>query len=447
MSAETPPNDLGDVATETATITNMDNLAEDAAALSDAATHAVAGYADILVTEAAYIELGLIGIALIVAYLIGWAANVMIQKRLKPILGHSWEWLMKPLALLPSFLSIIALTLVAPIVATYVETPHFTSVAIHVMIAWLVVRSIFILLKTRSIAWLISILITASVVLDIFGLLTPTITLLEGIGFSLGGSDINLLGILKGMVLCVILFWLAFASSRRVETQLRRSSISYNVRELLIKLFKILLFTLAILISLTTVGVDLTALAVFGGALGVGVGFGLQSITSNFISGIILLMEKSLKQGDLIEVGGVQGYVRELNIRSTMIETFGGQEVSVPNETLLSSNLTNYTMNNKRARIEIPIGVAYGSDYALVKELLLQAAHAHPRCMGDPEPACFMREFGDSSVNFLLQFWVEDVIQGCLGPQSDVMFDIARLLEENNISIPFPQRDVRLIQA
>ena len=421
-----------------------ENIAKDAEAISDAASGSVEKYIELFSTQAGYTELGIIAAAAAMAWLAAKIIDWIAHKRFPSLFNEHWSWLMRPLKLLPSLLTILALVLASPVIAAQVEQPHFVGIAIQIATAWLLIKTTFMLVSSKLIAWLLSSVIVMVVTLEAFDLLAPTKQLLSGIGFEIGDGEVTLLGILNGALLCVVLIWLALAGSRRIETQLYRTNLSYNIRELLIKFSKVLLFSIALLASLSVMGVDLTALAVFGGALGVGIGFGLQTITSNFISGIILLLDKSIKQGDLIEVNGVEGYVRRLNIRSTTIETFSGQEVTVPNETLISNNLTNFTMNNRKARIEIPIGVAYGSDYGRAKELLLQAAKSHPRCMEDPKPGCFMREFADSSVNFRLQFWVEDVIEGRLGPQSEVMFEIARLFNENHIEIPFPQRDVNL---
>ena len=440
-------NEINEIETdETAVL--AENLAEDAEAVSEAAVGSIERYISFLKTDAAYTELTMIAVAVFSAWLVGLGINRLIHKKFPALFESEWAWVTHPIKLLPWFFAIISLSFTGPmVIAMQVKEPHFIPIVMQIIVVWLLVKIVLMLVRSRVVAWLLSCLMISFVTLQAFNLLDPTAQLLSGIGFSMGDHEITLLGILQGIVLCVILFWLAHAGSQRVELQLRQSRMEYNIRELLIKFFKILFYTMAVLITFSTMGFDLTALAVFGGALGVGIGFGLQSITSNFISGIILLADKSIKESDLIEIDGVEGYVRKLNIRSTTIETFSGQEVTVPNETLLSNKLTNFTMSNRKARIEIYVGVAYGSDYGLVKELLIQAAQSHPRCMEDPRPGCYMREFADSSVNFRLQFWVADVVEGRLGPQSDVMFEIARLLDENNISIPFPQRDVNLIQA
>ena len=207
----------------------------------------------------------------------------------------------------------------------------------------------------------------------------------------------------------------------------------------------VVVYFLAFLFALGVLGIDLTALTVFSGAVGIGVGFGLQKIASNFISGIILLFEKSVEEGDLVELSdGIAGFVRETGARYTLIETFEGHEVMVPNEDFITNRVTNWTFSNSRGRIDINIGVSYGSDLDKVATLLVEAANGHPRCSQSPAAECFLVDFGDNSVNFTLYFWVDDVIEGRKRPRSDVLFAIWRKFKENDIEIPFPQRDLHI---
>jgi len=182
-------------------------------------------------------------------------------------------------------------------------------------------------------------------------------------------------------------------------------------------------------------GVDLTAFAVFGGALGVGIGLGLQKITSNFVSGITLLVEKSIKLGDLIEVGGVMGWVRALNIRYTLVETHDGRELLIPNEELITTRVTNWTHSNENARIEVKAAVHLDSDVRRVREIMLTAARKHPRALRNPEPLCHLREFSELGLVVVLTFWIPDVKEGRLGPQSDVMLEILDQFRLENIQL------------
>jgi len=214
---------------------------------------------------------------------------------------------------------------------------------------------------------------------------------------------------------------------------------------LVLKLAQIVIYLVAFLVGLDFVGIDLTTLTVFSGAVGIGLGFGLQKIASNFISGLILLMEKSIEEGDLIELSdGTFGYIRRASARYTLVETFDSKEILVPNEDLITSRVVNWTFSNSSARIEIELGVSYDSDIDLAHDLIIAAARENPRCAIAPEPACFLRSFGDSSVNFTLHFWVEDVTLGRWPTQSEVMFSIWRKFKDNGIEIPFPQRDLHI---
>jgi small-conductance mechanosensitive channel len=210
----------------------------------------------------------------------------------------------------------------------------------------------------------------------------------------------------------------------------------------------IIIYSLVGLILLKTFGVDLTTIAVFGGAIGVGIGFGLQKIASNFISGIILIFEKSIEVGDIIEVdsnGMVFGTVKRFSGRYALIESFDGKEILVPNEDFIVGKVTNWTYSNNRARIEINVGVAYGTDLRNAKDIILKCANNYERCLRYPEAECFVTDFGDSDIKFLLFFWVADVSQGRFSPKSEVIMSIWDEFQKAGIKIPFPQREITVV--
>ena len=268
----------------------------------------------------------------------------------------------------------------------------------------------------------------------------------EALTFKAGGFEISAYKVLKSILIMILVFWMAAIVSDFAEKRLSKlRKIRAANRALILKIVHIGIYIVAGLIALDIVGIDLTTLTVFSGALGIGLGFGLQKIASNFISGIILLLEKSVEQDDLVELAdGTFGFVRKASARYTLIETFDGKEILVPNEDLITSRVVNWTFTNSKGRVEIPIGVSYGSDIEKVQELILEAAREHPSCIEDPEPKCYLRNFGDSSVDFILHFWVADVAEGRWVPQSEVMFQIWKKFEKNGIEIPFPQRDLHL---
>lgn len=264
--------------------------------------------------------------------------------------------------------------------------------------------------------------------------------------FRIGDFNFSLYLLLKGTIAVVSIFWLAGLISDFGERALKNiSSVRRSNRDIITKVMQIVIYTICFLIVLDVLGIDLTALTVLGGAVGIGLGFGLQKIASNFVSGIIMLFEKSVEADDLVELSdGTFGTIRKTGARYTLLETYDGKEILIPNEDFVTSRVTNWTYSNTKGRVSIPIGVSYGSDIHKAYDLILEAAKEHPLCISDPEPTCYLREFADSSVNFLLFFWVDDVIKGRYKPQSDVMFAIWDKFKENGIEIPFPQRDVHI---
>jgi small-conductance mechanosensitive channel len=251
---------------------------------------------------------------------------------------------------------------------------------------------------------------------------------------------------LKAIFIITILFWIASLLADISEKKIKNiSKISSSNRTLIAKALQIFIYFITTLIALDFLGIDLTALAVLGGAVGIGIGFGLQKITSNFISGLILLIEKSIEEGDLIELDDATvGFVKHTSARYTLVETFEGRELMIPNEDFITNRVTNWTFSNTKGRIDLDVGVSYGSDLDKVSEILLAAANEHPRCSTNNAAECFLVGFGDSSVNFTLYFWVDDIIEGRKRPRSDVLFSIWRKLKDNNIEIPFPQRDLHI---
>ncbi|HAY45172.1 MAG TPA: mechanosensitive ion channel protein MscS [Gammaproteobacteria bacterium] len=295
---------------------------------------------------------------------------------------------------------------------------------------------------------LLAIVVVAFLAAAFLGYLNPIITFLDSdtLAFQVGETRISAYLVVKALLAITLLFWVAGLFSDLSEKKIKTlRNIKASNRSLITKALQIFIYFIAALIALDVLGIDLTALTVLGGAIGIGIGFGLQKITSNFISGLILLFEKSIEEDDLVELeDGTAGFVRHTGARYTLIETFEGRELMIPNEDFITKRVTNWTFSNTKGRIDIDVGVSYGSDLEKASELILEAANEHPRCSKDTAAECFLVEFGDSSVNFTLFFWVDDIIEGRKRPRSDVLFSIWRKFKENNIEIPFPQRDLHI---
>ncbi|MCG6934320.1 MAG: mechanosensitive ion channel [Proteobacteria bacterium] len=227
---------------------------------------------------------------------------------------------------------------------------------------------------------------------------------------------------------------------------LKKTYLERGTREALVTITGYIYFSIAFLIGLGVAGFDFSSLAIIAGALSVGIGFGLQNIVNNFISGLILLFERPVKTGDWVVVGNTEGYVKKIRIRYTQIQTFDSADVIVPNSELISNQVTNWMLRDTRGRARIPVGVAYGSDTERVKEILVDVAKKHPKVVIDgssPEPKVIFREFGDSSLNFELRCHVRNVDER-LTIISDLNFAIDKAFRENHIEIPFPQRDLHV---
>lgn len=216
------------------------------------------------------------------------------------------------------------------------------------------------------------------------------------------------------------------------------------MRVLSIKILNIALITIAILITISAAGIDLTALAVFGGALGVGLGFGLQKIFSNLVSGFILLMDRSIKPGDVIAIGQTYGWINHLNARYVSVITRDGIEHLIPNEVLITERVENWSFSNNLVRLKIPVGISYKSDVRHAMELCVDAAMMTPRILLNPEPRCLLRGFGDSSVDLELRVWIEDPANGRGNVLSEVLLGVWDRFHEHGIEIPYPQRDLHI---
>jgi len=272
----------------------------------------------------------------------------------------------------------------------------------------------------------------------VWGVLGPVL-----FGFDVGGYRISLLALIAAVAVLVAAFYVGrWIRRRMLERMLPRMTSDAGLRNSIASLAYYVVLVIGVLLAVSVAGFDLTNLAIIAGALSVGIGFGLQNIVNNFVSGLILLFERPIRVGDVIDYQGQWAEVQEIRVRSTVIRTYDRSELIVPNSELVSTTVTNWTHSNKMARIVLEVGVAYGSDTERVRELLLQAAAEHPQVYTDPAPSVLFRNFGDSALEFQLRFFTH--LDYYLAAPSDLRFRIDRMFRDEDITIPFPQRDIHL---
>jgi small-conductance mechanosensitive channel len=263
--------------------------------------------------------------------------------------------------------------------------------------------------------------------------------------FVLGGTEFTVWTVLYLVGLLVLLVIISRIVKRwLVNTVLARRDLDLGVRQAIATIFQYLFVLIGFLIILSTAGIDLTTLNVLAGAVGIGVGFGLQTIASNFISGLIILFERPIKVGDRIQVGEVTGDVVRIGARATTIKTNDNIEIIVPNSEFISSQVINWSHSDREVRLHIPVGVSYSSNPEEVHDILLEVAASHKGLLKSPAPDVIFTEFGDSSLNFDLRVWTSDYITKPKILRSDLNFAIRKKFRERGVEIPFPQRDLHV---
>jgi len=384
--------------------------------------------------------------AIAAAFAVAFLGSRQLRKWLNRFAGHpsAGKAVQILIALLMPLLWLV-LMWVALIVARAMEWPsRWLDIATGLLVAYVAVRFGSKFFKNTAMATLFVWTVWSVAALEILGLLDRVTGYLASTNIP-GSTDIQLLEVVQAVLLLVILLWLAVYLSSLLEVRIRTSrSLSPSLQVLFVKSLKMVLVGLAIIIAVDSVGIDLTALAVFGGAIGVGVGFGLQKVVSNLISGVILLVDKSIKPGDVIAVAGTYGWVTALGGRYVSVVTRDGVEHLIPNEMLISERVENWTHSHSRTRLKVDVGIHYNSDVHQAMDLCLAAAAEAERVLRDPEPKCLLIEFGDNSVNLQVRFWIADAHNGVQNVKSAVLLAIWDKFKAAGIEIPYPQRDLHL---
>ncbi len=387
------------------------------------------------------------------------AVFVIARWVLAPAFHRFLDWLTERTARVPSFRRVwlafdqnrntiawLALQWIAIKVSTHYGLPQGVLVTVaSLLAAWVLIHLASTLIENAGLARFVAVVAWTVAALNIFGWLDEAMAVLDSWSVQLGQLRVSPLTVVRVGLSLWIALWLANGISKVVERRMAKAqSSSATTRVLVSKLTRIGLITIAILAALSAVGIDLTALAIFSGALGVGLGFGLQKIFSNLVSGFILLMDRSIKPGDVISLGPTYGWINHLGLRYTSVITRDGIEHLIPNEELITQRVENWSFSDDLVRLRIPIGIAYHSDVRLAMKLCLESAAKVARVQKSPEPRINVTGFGDSSVNFELRIWINDAPQGRGSVISDVLLEVWDAFHANDIEIPFPQRDLHL---
>ena len=326
--------------------------------------------------------------------------------------------------------------------ATWGSRSYFLGLVASLFTSWISITIASRIIRNRTLARLIEVGGWVLVTLGLLGILPEAIDLMNQLALQFGGLRISLLLVLQTIVVLWVLLWAAGVGSRLLERQLAGvEDVSPAQKVLISTVARTALITLAILIGLYAVGIDFTALTVVSGAVGVGIGFGLQKVVSNFVSGIILLTDKSIKPGDMISVGNSFGSISSLNARYVSVSMFDGREVLIPNEDLITQPVENWSFADDFIRIEIKFGVSYDSDPHKVREVVLAAVESHPRVVKDHpnySNICHITDFGDSSIDFIVRFFISDPHNGITNVRGEVFLALWDAFKAEGITIPVP---------
>lgn len=322
---------------------------------------------------------------------------------------------------------------------------HLLKSVGSLLTAWVLIRLTSQLVRDRAWARFVAVTLWTVAALNILGLLGPTLNLMDSLAVTVGQLRLSLLSVVKGVLSLLVLVWAASVASGVLERRFQQStSLTPSVQVLLSKLTRATLLIMAVLVAVKSIGIDLTAFAVFSGALGVGIGFGLQKIVANLVSGVILLLEKSIKPGDVIAVDGTYGYIESFGARYASVVTRDGSEYLIPNEDLITQRVENWSHRDKLLRLKIPVGISYRADVRLAIQQCLDAVSEVERVLPEPKSVCLLKGFGDSSVDLELRFWIDDPQNGVSNIKSQILLLIWDKFHQHGIEIPFPQRDLHV---
>jgi len=395
-----------------------------------------------------FIQLGIIAALFIPAVFLARFVEPRLEQRARQIKGmpgllriivaflRRLTWLF--------FAVLLAITYVAMRVAAWPESTFLVYSATLLSGAWLLIAVVSHAIRSRALGKVVNIVVWAYVAAAILGIVDDVAAVLDGAAFAVGNVRLSVLVILQGALFLGGLLWLSLSVGSFLDTRIQTvEELTPSLRVLIGKILRIALIVVALLVAMSGLGIDLTAFTVLSGAVGVGLGFGLQKVVSNFISGIIILLDESIKPGDTISLGETFGWIRQLRARFVSVVTRDGREFLIPNEDFITREVINWSFSDQYVRLDVPFGVSYDSDPHEVSRLAIEAAGAVDRVdsLRHP-PVCWLTAFGDSSLDFLLRFWIKDPQRGLTNIRGRVLLNLWDIFKENNIAIPYPHREV-----
>jgi small-conductance mechanosensitive channel len=328
--------------------------------------------------------------------------------------------------------------------STWPSRSYLLEVSAKLAIAWLIIRLVTSVIRNEFVVRVVSLAAWLVAALSIIGQLDATLDALDSMAIVLGGLRLTPLLLIKLAVLLAVALWFANIASKFLEARITQSrDLTPSIQVLLIKMLRLGLMVLAIVIVLSAVGINLSALAIFSGAVGVGIGFGLQKIVANFISGVILLADKSVKPGDLVTIGDSSGRISAMNTRYISVAAGDGREFLIPNEDLITQKVVNWTYTDKNTLVKVNFSTNYDADPRLVCRLAIEAAEASPRATKGKTPNCILTDFAEAGMKFTLTFWIADP-DGMDKVKSDVMLTLWDAFKHDDIRVPYPVREIRI---
>jgi small-conductance mechanosensitive channel len=395
-----------------------------------------------------YLQLGIILVGTGIAYAAGAAIRSKIDLT---SLGMGWpaplRLFMRVLvrsASVAVFAVVMRLARVIMSASTWPSRSYLLEVAAKLAFAWLVISLVTSVIRNAFIVRLVSFSAWLVAALSILGQLDPVIEALDSVSVVLGGLRLTPLLLIKLGALLIAALWVTNIASNFAESRITRSSdLTPSIQVLLVKMIRFGLMIFAIAVAMSAVGIDLSALAIFSGAAGVGIGFGLQKIVANFISGIILLADKSVKPGDLVTIGDSTGRINEMKTRYISVAAGDGREILIPNEDLVTQKVVNWTYTDKNTLVKVNFGTNYDADPRLVCKLAIDNAAAAPRAIRGKPPNCILTEFAEAGMKFSLTFWIADP-DGMDNVKSEVMLALWEVFKREGIRMPYPVREIRI---